>query len=485
MQILHSGVKSGQKYSEKVRHFCLALVYYSPRAYEHVRKTFHNHLPHIQTIRTWFANSDIRSDPGLQTDHIKRLKKIAAEYENKNGRKVMCSLVFDEMYIRQQALWCSTELNFSGFANDAKGEEKKIAKQVIAFILKGIDVNFEFPIAYYFIDEIKAPQRKNLVQEIIAAVTQCGVKITNLTFDGLSANAAMCRLSGANLNVYHRDFQTHIINPITKEKIYIMLDPCHMVKLVRNTLGRKQEIFVGSKNKKIEWRYIESLYEYSRNNNVYSHKLTKKHIEWKRNSMNVRLATQTLSNSVADSIQFLQENNVPEFQGAETSIEFFRRIDKTFNIFNSRNLRHSQPTDIFKRVLSEENKRIVFDFLHSNIKYFKSLKIHEDYYEGKKKSATAIKKTKMVPILKSRSFCGFRGFIIDMVSLMDMFTEYIEQNHILTSIATYNMLQDVIEMFFGRIRACGGFNNNPNVHQFKGIYISLKSTIYSKQIQPN
>lgn len=58
-RILHCGVKSGSKYPPNVRHFCLALVYYSPRAYNFIRTTFHNHLPTLKTIRNWMANSDI------------------------------------------------------------------------------------------------------------------------------------------------------------------------------------------------------------------------------------------------------------------------------------------------------------------------------------------------------------------------------------------------------------------------------------------
>lgn len=462
-------MKKGEKYSEKTRHFCLALVYYSPRAYEFVRKTFNNHLPHIKTIRSWFANSDIRSEPGLQAAHLARLKKIADDYEMKHDRKLMCSLVFDEMHIRQQICWSLFDLDCTGFVNygqDPKKEGKTIAKAAIVFILKGLDTNFEFPIAYYYIYELTATQRKNLVQDVISAVTQCGVKTTNMTFDGLAANAKMCKLFGANLNVYHTKCETSILNPINNDKIYIILDPCHMVKLVRNTLGRKEDFFVGSKMKKISWKFIVALYEYSRKNNIHTHKLTRKHIEWESNPMNVRLAVQTFSNSVANSLQYLMEQKIPEFEGAETTIDFIQRMDKLFDIFNSKN---SKPTNVFKRALTAENKRIIFDCLRENIKFFKSLKIEEEYFE-KEDIEDAHPKSKLVPLLKTRSYCGFRGLVVDMMSLMEMYTEYIEQNHVLSSIATYNILQDVIEMFFGRLRACGGFNNNPNFQQFKGIH---------------
>lgn len=45
----------------------------------------------------------------------------------------------------------------------------------------------------------------------------------------------------------------------------------------------------------------------------------------------------------------------------------------------------------------------------------------------------------------------------------------------LTAIPTYSLLQDAIEMMFGRIRACGGFNNNPNVYQFKGAFRKIQA----------
>lgn len=61
-----------------------------------------------------------------------------------------------------------------------------------------------------------------------------------------------------------------------------------------------------------------------------------------------------------------------------------------------------------------------------------------------------------------------------MASLKAMYEEYVEQKHFITTIATYNLLQDVIEMMFARIRACCGANNNPNTDQFKGAYRKIQ-----------
>lgn len=86
---------------------------------------------------------------------------MAEEFATKHQRKLMCSLVFDEMSIRQQVMWSLHQLDYIGYINYGKDTENPenpqniIAKQAIVFVLNGIDVNFEFPVAYYFIDTLK------------------------------------------------------------------------------------------------------------------------------------------------------------------------------------------------------------------------------------------------------------------------------------------------------------------------------------------
>lgn len=94
--------------------------------------------------------------------------------------------------------------------------------------------------------------------------------------------------------------------------------------------------------------------------------------------MNVRIAVETFSESVASSIQFLMDQKVPQFQGAKPTIDSIRRMNTLFDIFNSKNPKHE---DIFKRALSTDNKRIIFDFCQDTIKFFKTLKVEEIFYK--------------------------------------------------------------------------------------------------------
>lgn len=54
---------------------------------------------------------------------------------------------------------------------------------------------------------------------------QAGVTISSITFDGHPTNKAMCKMLGANFNVYGEDFKSYII--IKGRQIFVLYDVCH------------------------------------------------------------------------------------------------------------------------------------------------------------------------------------------------------------------------------------------------------------------
>lgn len=69
---------------------------------------------------------------------------------------------------------------------------------------------------------------------------QNGIIITSLTCDAAASNLSMFTYLGCNLN--SECLKTSFSHPVTNNNIYIFLDPCHMIKLVRNALGDKKNI---------------------------------------------------------------------------------------------------------------------------------------------------------------------------------------------------------------------------------------------------
>ncbi|GFR98085.1 THAP domain-containing protein 9-like protein [Elysia marginata] len=91
-------------------------------------------------------------------------------------------------------------------------------------------------------------------------------------------------------------------------------------------------------NKEIKWCYIESLNAVQQKDDLHlANKWKVRHINYQKSKMNVKLAAQTLSHSVADAIDFLKEDvKLPEFQGSEATTDFIRKIDTLFDLCNSR-----------------------------------------------------------------------------------------------------------------------------------------------------
>lgn len=442
--------KITKQFPEKIRCFALTLFFYSPKAYNYVRQTFKNTLPAVSTIRAWYAGID--GEPGFSSDALAAIKNEVQRAKSKGEETVLC-LMQDEMAIRQQLVWDNAKKKIVGYINFGTSitheneDALPVAKDALVYLVRSVSgkigEKFSMPVAYFLINGLKYDERAVLTREIILTLSKTGAKIAAMTFDGLPANIAMCERLGAN---FDNDI-TFIVNPHTNDNIYIFLDNCHMLKLARNRIGALSYLF-DYENKKIEWQFFIELEKMQRENGIqFGNKLNKSHILWKRREMCVRLAVQTLSNSVADSMELMRTNGIEQFEGSEATEKYCKYLNKLFDIFNS-----FEPDAFgFKKTLDRDNSGEFFAFFDQAIKYFEGLKLEEN-----DKS-----------ILKTKSKTSFLGYIVNMKSLKGMYTDYIESG-ILNVIRTRDLCQDHLEMLFGRIRKMGGCNDNPNSQQLSG-----------------
>jgi len=170
--------------------------------------------------------------------------------------------------------------------------------------------------------------------------------------------------------------------------------------------------------------------------------------------MKVALAAQTLSNSVADSVEFCTKNlELPEFQGSEGTVRFIRSIDRVFDFLNSRN-----PFDKgFKSPLRRTNE----SYWRSNIL------AEVNYLKG-------ITDLKNKPMYLSRRYVPFVGLIIAIMSIEGIFDKYVmPENSQIKYLLTYKFSQDHLELFLCAIRSCGGWCPNPTCAQFVSAYKRL------------
>lgn len=282
--------------------FSLNLNFLSPRAYNYLREKFNNHLPHPATLGKWYSKSDENCSGGFHESALATLSNIAADLRAA-GKQLCVALSFDEMAIRQHIQYLHYKRKFSGFINFGTQESCQdplpVAKNAIVIMLNALNMQLTIPIAFFFITTLIAEEKAIMIATVLKALTNIGIRVVTLTSDGLSTNPAAYEILGAvnddeTVSPYFR-------NPDTDEKIYVIYDVPHMLKLVRNCLSDKAVLRDGL-NRSIEWKFIERLYR-TKKSNLVSHKLTKKHIDWEPNKMNVSIAAETISNSVAESIE--------------------------------------------------------------------------------------------------------------------------------------------------------------------------------------
>lgn len=370
---LLNGVKHREKYPKVVRDFCLMVHYASVRAYEAIRVFFGNTLPHPGTMRAWYSNSDLNCKPGISQSCLQILKK-KADQKKAIGKELVVSLIFGEMHIRKMFQWCNntkTMLGYSTFGSnkDENGEiQNPAANQVIVFMAIGINERIKLPFAYHFIKSLKAEERKCLVGQAIDALIDTGVKVACITFDGLVANRKMCRLFGANIDIFSSQFKPYF-EAKKGDKIRIMLDIPHREKLIRGALG-ELKVFYNASYEKIEWKYYEDLLKYDKRGFGLTHKLNQNHINFKQRKMKVNLAVELFSTSTADSIEFLMKEGYTDFKNAGPTIFWTRLMDTMFDICNSKTDQHDNKN---KRAICPETKDDIFAFFEYAIDYIKNL----------------------------------------------------------------------------------------------------------------
>lgn len=310
--------------------------------------------------------------------------------------------------------------------NIVRPEEKKFAKDALVYMVSGVSDKFKIPVAYFLVDGLKAVEKAALTKEVILLVGKTGIKIVGLTFDGLISNFAMAQEMGASI-----EEKPFIQNPHS-DKIYLFPDACHMIKLIRNCFASKKKLYDGEENC-IDWNFLVELERYQREKNInLGNKINKTHLQWDRKKMSVRLACETLSNSVADSLDILRLKGMNEFLGSAATAQYIRRINNVFDILNSM---HESGTG-FKRPICPETKNEYFKYFDESIAYIKGLKL----------SLNPIKH-----ILGSRSRTGYVGFIVAMTNFRSLYIEYVDSN-IIPHVMTFCFSQDHLELLFACIR---------------------------------
>ncbi|CAL1682573.1 unnamed protein product [Lasius platythorax] len=446
-EVLKRRTKVRSKYSAELRAFALTLNFYSTKAYEYVRKTFNNLLPESSTISKWYRS--INGRPGF-TEEV--LQALQCRVQN-SDKAIICNLVIDEMSIRQQVDFDGNQyygFEDFGFNNCTNSDQPIQATSALVFMLVALNDHWKVPIGYFLIHSLSGKERASILTNCLELLAKINVHIHSLTFDGASTNVSMCKELGANFEL-EKDFKPFFINPATKEKVLCVFDPCHMIKLVRNTLGHNLRL--RNNEKEILFEDIKRLQKLQDEEGLKAGtRLTKKHIYFHNNRMNVKLAAQTLSESVSTALKFVDKRVPGYLQSPEETAKFCSIFNDAFDILNVRS-KFPKPKKC-NMPLSDSTFIELKQYAENIIEYIKNIEDCEHR-----------------SILKSNRRTGFLGLIICLQNIFELFLLLKEKG--LEYLLTYKLNQDHLETFFSAIRSRGGFNNNPSAKHFESSYKRL------------
>lgn len=350
-----------------MRKFALVLSCKSKSGYKWIRNKFSKRFPALRTIRAWQKNSNSNISSGFCDQTIKTLTELS-EDERKKNKELYVSLCFDEIAIRKHIQWVHSQKFFSGLITYGERNDYDIpvANNAIFFLITLVESKQSLVLGYFLIKSLDATEKSQLLRMTIEKIHNTGAYLLTIAFDGLPTNFTVCKMLGASFDI--NNFKPFII--IFGRKIPVVLDPPHTIKLIRNCLEAKTTLIDGDNNE-ISWTYFEKLV--SKRANLVSHKMTRKHIDFHTNKMNVKIAAQTLSLSVAKSMEALLCSGDSQFGNSEATITFTKNFNKGFDIFNAK---HVDSNNLFKRGLNEKNADKIFEFLEYFKKYITLLKLN-------------------------------------------------------------------------------------------------------------
>lgn len=429
---------TNNKYSENVREFCLNQQYYSVAAYKSLRLFFNRNLPAIRTLKMWYSSID--GSPGISESALDILREKTESYRVSNdNRQLHLTLMSDEMSIRKELCYSIEKQSFVGFSTiinssqpntdeDEDSSHTKLAKDALVFMVVGPD--FKLAVGYELLNGLETNDRAALTLRVVIAIEEAGARVISLTVDGLLVNITTSESLGAKFE----EGKPYFMSPTYPEqKIYFILDPPHMLKLVRKHFSSNK---IHHNGQLVDWDLLKTLVEKQSSDNFnLCNKLSPLHIEWSQKPMNVSLAAETISNSVANALKQLRKDGYEEFQNSETSEEFIRYFNNGFDILNFGE--NKKGDEKFKRKLCGDTANYIFEFADQFKQYIKQLE-----YQTPSRST---------PILQSTARRGFFGFYFNFISLRGIYEDLV-LNGPFDEFYPFQFSQDHLETYFSLVR---------------------------------
>lgn len=237
----------------------------------------------------WLMNID--GSPGLTHQAIDYLRN---QRDSKEGwRYEICSVMIDSMHIMRKTFWDANQQRIVGYVDlgDAQDSTKE-ATEALVIMAVGIKSAWKKPIGYFFVNGILSQLQAQLIKMSLNALVEANVIPVSLTLDGCSTNLATIRSLGCVTKPVEKLQNYFPLETSPFKKVYVFLDVCHMLKILRNILGKYKDLKIEGEH--ISWSYIAALHDLQKKEGLrLGNKICDKHIAWQKQRMKVIPIIQT------------------------------------------------------------------------------------------------------------------------------------------------------------------------------------------------
>ena len=391
----------------------LTLRYLSPKAYRYLRSTLHLPYPSNSTLHRWVTKIDV--EPGILTSVLNLLQhkaKTMTEWEK------VCVLSFDEMNV-------ASEWTYDKGTDNLYSPKSKVQ----CVLIRGLLASWK-QIVFYDFDK---KMTKDILLNLITKIESAGFHVVAMVSDLDASNVKLQK--DLNIDIEY-PFFTNPSHP--DRQIHVFADGPHVIKLLRNHFLDKG-YSMGDKN--INSECVREIIRKSVRDLKTTHHLSENHVNMtKAKRMNVRLATQLMSETTAKSIQFFGEKGLIHSKDWAATSEFIVLVDSWFDVMNSKATRDKKQSRIAYGLQLEKQNGVL---------------------------------KQMISVAGSMRVCGHdkllpfqKGLIMSSRSLQNLYI-MLKEKYGITYLMTYRLNQDVIEHFFACLRQMGACYEHPSPVQVK------------------
>jgi hypothetical protein len=294
--------KKNPRWSEMTIRQCIAWRFCSPKGYEFPRNSLFK-LPCKTTLKKYF---------GIGNEDLIR-NRLICEIKNLNAPEKVCSLVVDDMAIRESVYYSKAEHRIFGLetvtnkSSNKIGTKPVIANQLLCYVVHGLSTKYVIPASYYFHRQLNSKELYKLTLDVLKLLADCGFKVIRIVGDNHKNHVALFKHFG---NGMLQNVIAHPYNPGLK--FFMSFDYCHALKNGRN-LFLDQDM--ASSDGIITANYLKELLEIQEKLIIKPVRyLTKKHIYPSNlEKMKVRLAVQIFSPPVTAALRYIAHHGGEEF----------------------------------------------------------------------------------------------------------------------------------------------------------------------------